>query len=189
MNIAIFCSANNNIDRKYFELTAELARWCADKGHSIVFGGCNAGLMGCLAEAFAKETAKPQEPQEGPRARQGQLIGVVPRIVEQGGRTSKHLTVHIPCDNLSDRKDLMLAHCDVAVALPGGIGTLDEVFTVAAAHTIGYHHKRVILYNMCGFWDTLIALLDDMQQRGMIRGHWTDYISVASTIDELSSLV
>lgn len=171
MKIAVFCSANNNISREYFERTSELARWCREEGHTIVFGGCNMGLMGCLAEE------------------KGSLVGVVPRIIEQGGRVSENLTVHIPCDNLSDRKDLMLLHSDVVVALPGGIGTLDEIFTVAAGHTIGYHHKPIILYNINGFWDSLVALLDDLQQRGMIRGHWTDFIRTANTLEELKAML
>jgi len=171
MKIAVFCSANNNISREYFERTTELARWCREEGHTIVFGGCNMGLMGCLAEE------------------KGSLVGVVPRIIEQGGRVSENLTVHIPCDNLSDRKDLMLLHSDVVVALPGGIGTLDEIFTVAAGHTIGYHHKPIILYNINGFWDSLVALLDDLQQRGMIRGHWTDFIRTANTLEELKAML
>ncbi len=171
MRIAVFCSANNNISREYFERTTELARWCREEGHTIVFGGCNMGLMGCLAEE------------------KGSLVGVVPRIIEQGGRVSENLTVHIPCDNLSDRKDLMLLHSDVVVALPGGIGTLDEIFTVAAGHTIGYHHKPIILYNINGFWDSLVALLDDLQQRGMIRGHWTDFIRTANTLEELKAML
>lgn len=171
MRIAVFCSANNNISREYFERTTELARWCREEGHTIVFGGCNMGLMGCLAEE------------------KGSLVGVVPRIIEQGGRVSENLTVHIPCDNLSDRKDLMLLHSDVVVALPGGIGTLDEIFTVAAGHTIGYHHKPIILYNINGFWDSLVALLDDLQQRGMIRGHWTDFIRTASSLEELKAML
>ena len=171
MKIAVFCSANNNISREYFERTTELARWCREEGHTIVFGGCNMGLMGCLAEE------------------KGSLVGVVPRIIEQGGRVSENLTVHIPCDNLSDRKDLMLLHSDVVVALPGGIGTLDEIFTVAAGHTIGYHHKPIILYNINGFWDSLVALLNDLQQRGMIRGHWTDFIRTANTLEELKAML
>jgi uncharacterized protein (TIGR00730 family) len=171
MRIAVFCSANNNISREYFERTTELARWCREEGHTIVFGGCNMGLMGCLAEE------------------KGCLVGVVPRIIEQGGRVSENLTVHIPSDNLSDRKDLMLLHSDVVVALPGGIGTLDEIFTVAAGHTIGYHHKPIILYNINGFWDSLVALLDDLQQRGMIRGHWTDFIRTANTLEELKAML
>lgn len=213
MNIGIFCSANDNIEREYFDRTEEFGRWCAENGHSIVFGGCNMGLMGCVAEAYYqgfKSASRVQEGSSGSsvqdgsrglsssngsrdligsKGAKGNLIGVVPRIVERGGRMSDRLTVHIPCDNLSDRKDLLLAHSNVVVALPGGIGTLDEVFTVAAAHTIGYHQKLIILYNIEGFWNTLITLLDDLQQRGMIRGHWKDYISVANSFEELTVMI
>ena len=80
------------------------------------------GLMECVARATHEAG--------------GTTIGMVPRVVEQGGRVSDYVDVHVACDNLSDRKDLMLAQSDVLIALPGGIGTLDEVFTVAASHTI-----------------------------------------------------
>ena len=93
------------------------------------------------------------------------------------------------CDNLSDRKQLMEDRSDVFIALPGGIGTIDEVFTIAAAHTIGYHDKRVILYNMKGFWDDLTAMLDRLQQRGMVRGEWRDYIALANSLEEISELI
>jgi predicted Rossmann-fold nucleotide-binding protein len=83
----------------------------------------------------------------------------------------------------------MLDESDVFIALPGGVGTLDEVFTVAASYTIGYHHKRVILYNMLGFWDATIAMLDDLQQRGMVRGQWCDYICVANSLQEIESFI
>ena len=119
----------------------------------------------------------------------GRTIGVVPRIIEETGRVSDHVDVCIPCDNLSDRKDLLLAQSDVIVALPGGLGTLDEVFTVAAAATIGYHRKRVILFNMKGFWNSLIALLDDLQAKGMIRGNWREYIKTADSIEEISRMI
>lgn len=175
MKIGLFCSANDHIDRRYFDETERLGRWMAAQGHTLVFGGCDSGLMECAARAV----------QEGG----GRTIGVIPTIVERGGRVSPHVDIEIPCDNLSDRKDLMMAQADVFVALPGGIGTLDEVFTVAASHTIGYHHKRVILFNTDGCWDALTALLDDLQRRGMIRGDWRDTIAVATTIDELQRMV
>ena len=175
MKIGIFCSANSNIDPVYFEKTEELGRWIANNGHSIVFGGCNMGLMECVAKAVHEAG--------------GETIGVIPSIIEKGGRTSQYVDVHVYCDNLSDRKDLLLEHSDVIVALPGGIGTLDEVFTVAASHTIGYHQKKVILYNVNGFWDTLIACLDDLADRGMIRGQWRDYIQTADTLGELTELL
>ena len=171
MNIAIYCSANADIHPDFFTLTEQLGRWAGENRHTIVFGGCRLGLMECVAQAA--------------RSAGGATIGVVPRIVERGGKTSDNIDVLIPCDNLSDRKELLMSHCDVAIALPGGIGTLDEVFTVAASHTIGYHRKMVILYDMKAFWAPLIALLDDLQARGFIRGHWTDFIRVAHSLDEI----
>ena len=164
MNIGIFCSANNNIDPIYFERTRELGRWIAENGHSIVFGGCNMGLMECIAESV--------------HAHGGKTIGIIPAIIEKGGKVSRYVDEAVYCKDLSDRKELLLSHSDIIIALPGGIGTLDEVFTVAASHTIGYHHKPVILYNINGFWDSLIALLDDLAEKGMIRGDWHDYIQV-----------
>ena len=131
------------------------------------------GLMECVAKAVYDGG--------------GVTIGVVPSKIEENGHVSPHLSVEIPCDNLSDRKDLMLLKSDIVVALPGGIGTLDEIFTVAAAATIGYHRKRVVLYNINGFWDTLVALLDDLQQRGMVRGDYRKHILVADTFEELVS--
>ena len=175
MKICVFCSANAAIDPDFFTITEALGRWMAEKGHTLVYGGVNQGLMECVAKAV-HETG-------------GRTIGVIPRIVEKSGRISEYVDVELLCDNLSDRKQLMLDQSDVFIALPGGIGTIDEVFTIAASATIGYHQKRVILYNMKGFWDALIHMMDDLQARGAIRGNWREYISVASTLEELSCLV
>ena len=117
----------------------------------------------------------------------GQTIGVVPRILEQGAQVHADLDVTIPCDSLSERKDLMLAQSDICIALPGGIGTLDEVFTVASSHTIAYHSKMVVLYNMKGFWNRVIDMLDDLQAQGCIHGHWSEFIGVVSSLEELKS--
>ena len=175
MKICIFCSANQQIDPDFFNMTEELGKWAAKNGHNIVFGGVNQGLMECVAKAA--------------REHGWRTIGVVPMIVEKSGRTSDHVDVEIPCDNLSDRKQLMMDQSDVFIALPGGIGTIDEIFTVASSATIGYHQKKVILYNMKGFWDSLIALLNDFQSKGMIRGDWQQYIKKADSIEEINQLL
>lgn len=175
MKICVFCSANQQIDSDFFALTEELGRWIASEGHSLVYGGVNQGLMECVAKAVHEAG--------------GQTIGVIPQIVEKSGRISQYVDVEMLCDNLSDRKQLMEDQSDVFIALPGGIGTIDEVFTIAAAHTIGYHHKRVVLYNMKGFWNDLLTLLDNLQQRGMVRGNWRDYIAVANNLDEIRELL
>ena len=175
MNICIFCSANSNIPIEYFERTSELGTWMGANGHTLVFGGCNLGLMECVAKAV--HDAK------------GMTVGVVPTIVEKGGKVSDYVDVKILCDNLSDRKDLMIERSDVIIALPGGVGTLDEIFTVLAAASIGYHNKRVILYNIGGFWDSLIAMLDDLKARGVLRAGFDDTVKVAHTLDEIAALI
>ena len=175
MKICVFCSANEQIDPEYFAAAAELGRWAAAEGYDIVYGGVNQGLMECIGRA-AHEAG-------------GRTIGVVPMLVERTGRRSDFVDIEIPCDNLTDRKQLMMDMSDVFVALPGGIGTLDEVFTVAASATIGYHQKRVILYNINNFWQPLIGMLDNLQQCGMVRGDWRQYISVAGTLSELTRLL
>ena len=175
MKICVFCSANQQIDPDFFGMTEELGRWAAKNGHTLVYGGVNQGLMECLGKA-AKEVG-------------GRTIGIIPLIVEKSGRTSDYVEIEIPCDNLSDRKQLMMDQGDVFIALPGGLGTIDEIFTVVASATIGYHQKTVILYNMKGFWDSLIALLDDLQAKGMVRGDWRNYVQVANTLEELMQLM
>ena len=115
-----------------------------------MYGGVNQGLMECLGKA-TKEAG-------------GRTIGIIPMIVEKSGRMSDYVDIEIPCDNLTDRKQLMMDQSDVFIALPGGIGTIDEVFTVAASATIGYHDKLVILYNMKDYWNPLIAMLDELQK-------------------------
>ena len=175
MKLCIFCSANQNIDPDFFEMTRELGEWAAKNGHSIVFGGHDAGLM--HAVSLAAHDAG------------GQVIGVVPRKIMEMGRLSPYLDVHIPTENLTDRKDLMMLQGDAFIVLPGGIGTLDELFTTAAAATLQYHQKPLILWNMKGFWNSLIACLDDLQQKGVIRGDWRSGIKVANSLEEVISLL
>ena len=175
MKICVFCSANQQIDPDFFGLTEQLGRWAAENGHTIVFGGVNQGLMECIGKA-AKQVG-------------GRTIGIIPMIVEKSGRTSDYVDIEIPCDNLSDRKQLMMDQSDVFIALPGGLGTLDEILTVVASATIGYHSKTVILYNMKGFWDSLVSLLDDLQAKGMVRGEWRQYIKKADSIEGIKTLI
>ena len=171
MKICVFCSANGQIDPDFFNAAEELGRWAAEKGHTIVYGGVNQGLMEAIGRAAHEAGAL--------------TIGVIPTIVEKSGRRSDYVDIDIPCDNLSDRKQLMMDQADVFVALPGGIGTLDEIFTVAASATIGYHQKPVVLFNVKGFWNPLVQLLDNLKAKGMVRGEWQQYIRIISSLEEL----
>ena len=175
MKLCIFCSANQNIDPEYFERTQELGEWAAKNGHSIVFGGHDAGLMHTVSRS-AKEAG-------------GQVIGVVPRKIEEMRKLSPYLDVHIPTEDLTDRKELMMAQSDAFIVLPGGIGTLDELFTVCSCATLGYHAKPVIVYDMDGFWAPLASLLDHLEHEGMMRSPWRSLISVVTTLEEIADII
>lgn len=174
MKVCVFCSANSSIDRSYFDKAAELGQWIGRNGHQLVYGGANLGLMECVARAAREAGAT--------------VIGVVPTILEKSGHASDCIDVCIPCDNLDDRKQLMISQADAIVALPGGVGTLDEIFTVLAAAAIGYHHKRVVLYNIGGFWNPLLALLDSMRQQGMLRPGFETSLPVANNLEDIKRI-
>ena len=173
--IGIFCSACEQISSRYFECTRELGTWMAAEGKTLVYGGADMGLMECICRAV----------KEGG----GQVMGVVPTKREEKGRVSDRLDVPFHTVNLSDRKDIMLEKSNILVALPGGVGTLDEIFHVMAAAMIGYHTKRVVLYNVNGYWDSLYATLEEMSQAGFVRGGMDKCLVVANSIAELEELI
>ena len=174
-NVAVFCSANDTIANAYFDAARELGKYLAQKGHTLVYGGCALGLMECIARSVHENG--------------GKTIGVVPGKIEENGHASEYVDELIPCENLTDRKQIMMDLSDVFVALPGGLGTLDEVFTVAASQTLNYHQKKVIMYNVGGFWNSCIAMLDDLQARGVMRKHYSNQILVVNSIEELQALI
>lgn len=173
--VAVFCSANENIKPIYFQCTEELGAYMGKAGYTIVFGGVNMGLMECIAKAS--------------KLNGGHTVGVIPSKVEEWGKVSQYVDERIDVTNLSVRKDVMVEQSDVILALPGGIGTLDEIFTVAASNTIGFHDKKVILYNIDHCWDKLIDLIEYMQDNNFIRGNYRLYFEVANNLDDVKRLL
>lgn len=149
--------------------------WLGQNKKTLVYGGANLGLMECIARA-AKENG-------------AFVMGVVPTKLEERGAVSDLLDVTFRTDNLSDRKDVMLRESDVLVALPGGVGTLDEVFHVMASASIGYHAKKVIFYNVDGFWDGLLDFMDGLKGKHFARRPMENFHSVANHFDELKELL
>lgn len=174
-NVAVFCAASENIAPGYFEAAAEVGAMLGRLGATLVYGGARFGLMEATAKAAKLAGAH--------------IVGVVPDILVERDRVSYLLDEHIACRNLSERKDIMLERSDILVALPGGTGTLDEIFHVVAAATIGYHTKRVVLYNVNGYWNTLCAVLEEMSQAGFVRGEIDKYLVVANGIADLEKLI
>ena len=169
--IGIFCSAADSIETVYFEKAHVLGVWLGENKKTLVYGGANLGLMECVAQAARKHGAF--------------IMGVVPTRLEETGAVSDLLDVTFRTDNLSDRKDVILRESDILVALPGGVGTLDEVFHVMASASIGYHTKKVIFYNVNGFWDDLIAFLNRLREQHFARRPWENFCLVANNYEEL----
>lgn len=170
MNICVFCSAND-VAPQYVAAAEKLGRWLGREGHTLVYGGANLGLMEAVARAAHEAGAT--------------VVGVVPAILEKTGRASDHIDVRVLCDSLDDRKAIMVERSDLFIALPGGVGTLDEIFTVVAAASIGYHHKRVVLLNIDGFWDSLLAMLDDLQSKGVLRPGLKETLTVVTEVEKV----
>ena len=173
--IGIFCSAAANIDKMYFESARQIGEWMGKTGKTLIYGGADLGLMECVARAV-KENG-------------GKVIGVVPTKLEEKGRVCTFLDEVIHTHNLSDRKDVMTEQSDILVALPGGIGTLDEIFHVMAAAAIGYLLKIVIFYNEYGFYDELLKTLKTLEDKGFARQPFSTYYEIATTLEELKEKI
>ena len=173
--IAIFCSASENIEPVFFEKARELGVWMGQNKKTLVYGGANIGLMECIAKA-AKDNGS-------------MIMGVIPTKLEERGRASDLVDVTFRTDNLSDRKDVMLNESDVVIALPGGVGTLDEVFHVMAAATLDYHRKKVIFYNINGFWNGIIDFLAGLERQHFAHHPLNSYFAVANDLRELTELL
>ena len=174
-SVAVFCSAATNLAQEYYEQTSLLGRWIGGQGWRLIYGGASIGLMDCVARA-AKEAG-------------ATVTGVVPDKLVERGIVSPLLDENIPVRSLGERKEVMLRESDVFIALPGGIGTLDEVFHVVGESSIGYHAKLVVLYNIGGCWNSLLGMLDDLRDQGLLRHDLTGRLVVAESLDELKEII
>lgn len=174
-NIAVFLSSARELLESYARAAAEVGALIGRTGCTLVYGGAAKGLMETLARA-AKEAG-------------ARVYGVVPDIIEQRGQVSTCVDVAFRCVDLSDRKAIMMREADVFVVLPGGVGTLDELFTVLAARTIGLTAKPVVLYNVDGCWDSLLALLEELRQKRLVSSAVSDLLTVVSSPAELEALL
>lgn len=171
MRVALFTGSTDGHEARWREAAVELTRFLARQGAGIVYGGASVGLMGAVADAALAERAE--------------VIGVIPRglfssEVPHGGLTELH-----EVESMHDRKALMASHADAFVALPGGIGTLEEIFEVWTWRTLGLHDKPVALYDVHGFWSPLVAALDGIVDAGFIRPEVRDGLVVAGDPDTL----
>lgn len=144
-SLCIFCGSRNGAIPEYRAQAARLGELCGQQALEVVYGGGHVGLMGVVADAAM--------------AAGGKVTGLIPgRLLERevGHRNISELIV---TEGMFDRKDQMIARSDAFAILPGGLGTLDELFEVLTLRQLGYHQKPIVLINIDGFWDPLNALI------------------------------
>ena len=173
--IGVYLSSKDNLPESYVKAAREVGELIGRTGRTLVYGGARKGLMEVLAHSVK---------QHG-----GRVLGMVPDVIVERGLESEAIDVTFRCADLSDRKDMMNRESDVLLALPGGIGTLDEVFTVLANTCIGIRRQPLVFFNVDGCWNALLAALDDLFRQGLISGRPEDFYQVASNIDELEQLL
>lgn len=144
-SLCVYCGSRPGLQAEYSRVAASVGTWIGQHGGQLVYGGGRAGLMGIVAQATL---------QAG-----GQVVGVIPQaLVEKEWALHDCTELHI-VDTMHERKRLMAERADAFVALPGGIGTLEEFFEVWTWRQLDYHNKPVGLLNTNGFYDGLLSFL------------------------------
>lgn len=174
-NIGIFCSSSNNLDPSYYEQADRLGRWMGAHGKTLVCGGASCGLMETLSRAVHESG--------------GRVLGVVPQILIDRERVSTCIDEMIITEDLNDRKQKLIENSDIILALPGSVGTLDEVFTVMAANTIGIHDKKIVFWNINGFWSELFSMFDKMALTGVVTKPYCDIMVKANTFEQIVNII
>lgn len=160
MRVAIFIGSSHGTDPSHAEAAAQLATYLAERGIGIVYGGGHVGLMGVVADAAM--------------AAGGEVIGVIPQSLADAEVAHRELTRLEVVENMHERKARMAQLSDAFVALPGGIGTMEEFFEVWTWLQLGIHAKPVALYDVCDFWAPMRALLAGMVDGGFLRAQMAD---------------
>jgi uncharacterized protein (TIGR00730 family) len=153
-SVCVFCGSSTGADPAYREAGRDFGRRLAGRGLGLVFGGGHVGIMGAVADG-ALEAG-------------GRVTGVIPAAMVEKELAHPGLTECVVVRTMHERKALMNARSDAFVALPGGIGTLDELFEAWTWAQLGVHRKPVALLDVAGFWGPLVALADHMAGRGFL---------------------
>lgn len=153
--VCVYCGSNFGSDPAFQAEAGAVGRELVAQGLGLVYGGGSVGLMGTVADAVL--------------AGGGEVIGVIPRKLVQLEKEHRGLTKLIEVDTMHERKRLMMEHADGFLVLPGGYGTLEELFEVIAWLQLGFHQKPVGLLNVAGFYDLLLGQLDHMAAHGLLK--------------------
>jgi hypothetical protein len=167
--VCVFCASSTALDRRHLDLAERTGRELARRGHTLVSGGGRVGMMGAVAG--------------GARAAGGHTLGVIPQSLvdlEVADTAADELVVTA---SMSARKDVMIDKSDAIITLPGGLGTLDELFEVWTTATLGLHRKPIVLLDPDGFYAGLTTWLGGLADAGFIRPAALELVTVAGSVE------
>lgn len=170
-SVCIFCGAKPGLTPEYAELARECGRAIALRGWQLVYGGGSIGLMGEAAAAAL--------------AAGGEVVGVIPEVLMRRELGKHDVTRLEVVPDMATRKERMVEISDAFIALPGGLGTLDELFEVLTLRQIGFHHKPVGLLNHNGYFEQLLAMCAGFVAAGFVHPGDLDYLVVEAQVDSL----
>ena len=174
MNITVYCGALDGGDPEFTKKAYELGAWMAANGHTLVYGAGNAGMMGAVSS--------------GATDGGGRVIGVTPDFFVLAEVTRDDLTELVIPEDMSERRKVMIEMGDAFIALPGGLGTLDEIGEVIAykrLSLLGKINKPIMMYNVNGFYDNFFKLIDDMTSQGFCREVDRDNVIEVKCIEDI----
>ena len=173
MKICVYGAASRLIDKSYIEAGEELGRRMAKRGHGLVFGGGNNGMMGAVARGEEEE--------------KGEILGIIPEFFKEAGAeiSFDECTEYIYTDTMGERKELLEDKSNAFIISPGGIGTLDEFFEILTLKQLGRHNKAIVVYNINGFFDELAGSLYKMVKEQFITTDCAELCKVCTDIDEM----
>lgn len=170
-SLCIFCGSRFGETAKFSNQAARLGRLCGEHGIEVVYGGGHVGLMGIVADSAMSAG--------------GRVVGLIPTRLLQREVGHREISDLIVTKNMFDRKDQMIERSDAFAILPGGLGTLDELFEVLTLRQLGYHQKPIVLINIDGFWDPLNALISQAVKAGFAEPDVTSMILSVDHADDV----
>jgi uncharacterized protein (TIGR00730 family) len=172
--LCVFCGSSAGVDPRFMAYAESLGSLLAERKITLVYGGGNVGTMGAMADACMRGG--------------GEVVGIIPEKLNQ---LVDHLDLSelLVVPDMHSRKALMQEKSDAFIALPGGIGTMEELFEVWAWRYIGYHAKPVGILNVAGFYDELLSFLRHMGDQGFIRPDILDDLVISESPDALLDLM
>ena len=170
-SVCVFCGARFGTDPAGREVAQRLGELLAQEGITMVYGGGGVGLMGLVANAALKAG--------------GKVVGIIPRFLLQREAGHPALTETVVVETMHERKLAMFERSDAFVVLPGGIGTLEELFEVLSWRTLGLHTKPIVIVDQGGYWQPLAALLRSCVEGGFADRSHLDLVAFVETLDQL----